>query len=245
MEPMDRDDGEMHVDAPEAWGRSAVPAPPTRLRLLCLGAVEPAWLSLGCQLQAAGWGEQQFRWVSAPSEALGLMRDEGFDCLLLSAHDSRPELSVRALLEFLRALRAGGHDEGTLLVATGLSDAEWAELLDVDCEVVVTSRSWDCPVVVPAIRRAAGRARLVRENHLLSTAQRRRLHRERDEATQLITQQWRMIEELKTMSSSVADSAAGDPERMPPLDRDGPPPRPVSTFADRLPPDVAPYYHEL
>jgi hypothetical protein len=202
---------------------------------------------LSVPLEAAGWREQQFRWVASPAAALALMRDESFDCLLLAAHGQRPELTVRALIDFAQALRAGGHEEGLLLVASGLSDGEWAELLEVDCEVVVTSRSWECPVVVPAIRRAARRATLLRENQQLSTAQRRRLLRDRDEASQLITQQWRMIEELQTLSSSVAalDGGADSGPRLPrPMDDDVRR-QPAASILDRLPPDVPPYYHEL
>jgi hypothetical protein len=213
------------------------------LRLLCLSAAEPAWLPLTLQLQASGCSSQQLRWVSSPGEALGLTREEGFDCLLVAAHETRDDLSVRSLVAFLQALRAGGHDEGSLLVAAGLSDAEWADLLQVDCEVVVTSRSWECPVVVPAILRAARRARLVRENNRLANVQRRNLLRERDEAVQLITQQWRMIEELQTLSSSVVGADAGHEAVMSSGDRlDAARPPGV---ADRVPPDVRPYYHEL
>jgi hypothetical protein len=244
---MDRDTGDTPLHEPPRWPHSTGITPATCLRLLCLAAGEPAWLPWSVPLEAAGWSEQQLRWVASPAAAFGLMREEGFDCLLLSAHEGRPELSVRALIDFAQALRAGGHEEGLLLVAPGLSDAEWAELLEVDCEVVVTSRSWDCPVVVPAIRRAARRATLLRENQQLSTAQRRRLVRERDEASQLMTQQWRMIEELQTLSSSVAasDGSHDSPANRPRLSDAGGDGQAAPSFLDRLPADVAPYYHEL
>jgi len=96
---------------------------------------------------------------------------------------------------------------------------------------------------VPAILRAARRARLIRENSRLTNAQRRSLSRERDEAVQLITQQWRMIEELQTLSSSVADDGDAAPvTASAAADRGG---SRLPSFSDRLPLDLGPYYHEL
>jgi hypothetical protein len=241
---MDCDQGDTRDDELAGTHASAGEAGSRVLRLLCLSASDPAWLPLTLQLQAAGCSDQQLRWVSSPGEALGMMREEGFDCLLVAAQEHRPELSVRAAIGLLQGLRAGGHDEGSLLVAAGLSDAEWADLLAVDCEVVVTSRAWDCPVVVPAILRATRRARLIRENSRLTNAQRRSLSRERDEAVQLITQQWRMIEELQTLSSSVAgdDGDAAPVAASAAADRGA---NRLPSFSDRLPLDLGPYYHEL
>jgi hypothetical protein len=258
---MHGNDGDIRLDdQPRPLSPPGV-APPGRLRLLCLSPVEPAWVPLTVALHGAGWTEPHFRWVSGQAEALRLLRDQGFDCLWLAAGEGRAAPTVAALLEFLRALRAGGHDEGALLVSSGLSDAEWAQLLELDCEVLVTSRYWECPAVVPAICRAARLAHLARENSQLCNAQRRRLVRERDEATQLISQQWRMLEELQTLSTDVSQ-AADDPSRIASSPAESDEPRGVRSESDtrsstpatgslslslsrRLPSDVGPYYHEL
>src|SRR5579872_3897802 len=62
---------------------------PTRLRLLCVGSVEPSWVSLTLQLDALGCVEPNFKWVSTANEALALLRDESFDCLLVRVNSTR------------------------------------------------------------------------------------------------------------------------------------------------------------
>jgi hypothetical protein len=58
---------------------------PSRSRFLCVGALEPSWVTLTLQLDAVGCHEPSFRWLDDPGEALGLLREESFDCLLLEA----------------------------------------------------------------------------------------------------------------------------------------------------------------
>ena len=55
-----------------------------RLRLLWIGAQEPSWIGLALRLDADGCLEPRFRWASTPSEALTVLRDENFDCVLIS-----------------------------------------------------------------------------------------------------------------------------------------------------------------
>ncbi len=58
---------------------------PSRSRFLCVGALEPSWVTLTLQLDAVGCHEPSFRWLDDPGEALGLLREESFDCLVLEA----------------------------------------------------------------------------------------------------------------------------------------------------------------
>ena len=54
------------------------------LRLLCVSPVEPSWISLTLQLDAEGSHEPHFRWASTATEALAILRDESFDCLIIN-----------------------------------------------------------------------------------------------------------------------------------------------------------------
>ncbi|MGE5191037.1 MAG: hypothetical protein ACM3U2_00955, partial [Deltaproteobacteria bacterium] len=80
---------------------------PTRLRLLCVGSVEPSWVSLTLQLDALGCVEPNFKWVSTANEALALLRDESFDCLLVRVNPGR-QAPGDDPLGLSRGIRAGG-----------------------------------------------------------------------------------------------------------------------------------------
>ena len=47
---------------------------------------EPSWIGLSLALDAEGCIEPFFKWVSTANEALAVLRDECFDCLVFDAH---------------------------------------------------------------------------------------------------------------------------------------------------------------
>src|SRR5262245_57439948 len=158
---------------------------PTRLRLLCVGSVEPSWVSLTLQLDALGCVEPNFRWVSTANDALALLRDESFDCLLVRAGPARGGL-VDDSLALARGIRAGGCSDPVVIVTLSTDDEMWAEALKMNVDLLVSAKGWESSALVPAIQRAVERGRLFHEIDRLVAADRRRLVRERDEADYLL-----------------------------------------------------------
>ena len=99
-------DGLPNTPVEGAERESEIGALPTRLRLLCVGSVEPSWVSLTLQLDALGCVEPNFKWVSTANEALALLRDENFDSVLeLGRLDlRRSEMTVCSELRRLSAI---------------------------------------------------------------------------------------------------------------------------------------------
>lgn len=242
------------------WKRDAGWSP--RLRLLCVGPQEPSWVSLTLQLDADGCFEPKFRWVNTSHEALTVLRDEHFDCIVLSMPGlsgfrktvgHRPGLSPAGPVpggsesasfepvSLVRAIRASGHDDPIVVLASRLNDESWAELCHNNCEVLTTPNLWESLALVPVIKRAIRHVELAREKHHLAVAQQRRLVRDRDEAEHLLKQQWQIISDLRQGTSPASDDY-GEDDPSPPNSDDFGGPSP-SRFG--LPPEINDYYHEL
>lgn len=208
---------------------------PPALRLLCVGPVEPSWVGLTLALDAEGCLEPSFQWVSTASEALALLRDECFDCLVLDGNLSQPA-GESALFALLHAVRGGGCDDPMLILAAEASDALWAAAHAADGDVLVTRKCWDSSALVPSLIRALERSHLRRENQRFAVADRRRLVRERDEAETLLSQQRQILQALERQMAPAlpADQRPGfgsiASPRTPPV---------------ALPADVENYYQEL
>lgn len=217
---------------------------PSKLRLLCVGGCEPSWVSLTLQLDAAGGIEPQFRWASSAADALTLLRDDPFDCVLVSA--ALPNRSGDGFAEaasLVRAIRASGCEDPIVLIASRISDDDWVDLSSDDCELLQSSHSWDSPALVSTIKRALFRNDLVRQNHRLAVAQTKRKARERDETEHLLSQQRRIIDDLDARDVSeqptnVTRQAMIDCFGRIAVER---------TIAPRatLPSEINGYYHEL
>src|SRR5438477_857820 len=110
---------------------------PTRLRLLCVGSVEPSWVSLTLQLDALGCTEPNFKWVSTANEALALLRDESFDCLLVRVNPAR-QGPADDPLSLARGIRAGGCADPIVIVTVTTDDATWSEALRMNVDLLVS-----------------------------------------------------------------------------------------------------------
>ena len=169
---------------------------PTRLRLLCVGSIEPSWVSLTLQLDALGCVEPNFKWVSTANEALALLRDESFDCLLVRINPSRQN-SEDDPVSLARGIRAGGCSDPIVIVTVATDDETWTEALRLNVDLLVSSKGWESSALVQAIQRAVERGRMFHEIDRLASADRRRLVRERDEADYLLNQQRRFLAALE------------------------------------------------
>jgi hypothetical protein len=215
---------------------------PPRLRLLCIGLEEPSWVGLTLQLDAEDCVEPQFRWVSTAGEALNILRSESFDCILIGQPTPGGlSSSDRRTSELVRAIRAGGCDDPIVLLAPAAADEQWIDVFQSKCELLVSTRMWESPALVPMIKRAIANVQLARDNHHLALSNQRRLVRERDEAEQLMNQQRQMIEELQSVSRRDAPSC-GENRPTAPCAGD-------ETASDSravgLPDQIGAYYQEL
>lgn len=170
---------------------------PPRLRLLCIGALEPSWVSLTLQLDAEGCLEPIFQWVSSAGEALALLRKESFDCILINNMLlDGPDGTGTSSLHLVRAVRASGCDDPVVVVATTADDATWSEACRLQVELLLTPNGLESMAMVPMLKRALQRVDLMRENHRMAMSQRRRLTRERNEAGHLLNEQRQIIRDL-------------------------------------------------
>jgi hypothetical protein len=216
------------TDADESRG-----ALPAQLRLLCVSTAEPSWTVLALLLDKHGCHEPQFRWCETGAQALSLLREETFDCLIVYDTAPAPGGTSRGLgiAPFLRAVAAGGSVE-PILVVTPRADDDWLlQLAGYDCEVLVADQGWQSHALPVWIGRAVERSHVARENQRLSNADRRRHVRERDETEQLIEQQRQIINAALRSSAFIDDPADA--------------PASAEGLAERLPEQVITYYQEL
>jgi DNA-binding NarL/FixJ family response regulator len=169
---------------------------PTRLRLLCVGSVEPSWVTLALQLDALGCVEPNFKWVSTANEALALLRDESFDCLLVRINPPR-QGSGDDPISLARGIRAGGCSDPIVIVTMATDDETWTEALRLSVDLLVSAKGWESSALAQAIQRSVERGRMFHEIDRLASADRRRLVRERDEAEYLLNQQRRFLAALE------------------------------------------------
>src|SRR5262245_2866434 len=148
------------VELPPAEHDAGLGGLPTRLRLLCVGSIEPSWVSLTLQLDARGCVEPNFKWVSTASEALTLLRDESFDCLLIR-ETGGSEGPGDDPLALARAVRAGGCNDPVVVVAVKVDDADWTEALRLNVDLLVSAKGWESTALIPAIQRAVERGRML------------------------------------------------------------------------------------
>jgi len=175
---------------------------PTRLRLLCVGSSEPSWVSLTLQLDALGCVEPNFKWVPTANEALALLRDESFDCLLVRVNPGR-QGPADDPLGLARGIRAGGCADPIVVVTVTTDDDIWAEALRLNVDLLVSAKGWESSALVPAIQRAVDRGRMLHEIDRLAAADRRRLVRERDEAEYLLSQQKQILAAVEHLAAPV------------------------------------------
>jgi CheY-like chemotaxis protein len=181
---------------------------PTRLRLLCVGSVEPSWVTLTLQLDALGCVEPNFKWVSTANEALALLRDESFDCLLVRINPSRM-VEGDDPISLARGIRAGGCSDPIVIVTIAADDETWTEALRLNVDLLVSAKGWESSALVQAIQRAVERGRMFHEIDRLASADRRRLVRERDEADYLLNQQRRFLAALEHFAGPNAVRSSG------------------------------------
>lgn len=205
---------------------------PPRMRLLCVAAEQPSWVSLALALDGVGCHEPVFRWVSTASEAFVLLRNESFDCVILQDTE---DAEVVALLQ---GVRATGCHEPVLVLLSNLHESVQLAAWECDAEVLVSELGWKSLLLVPSLHRLLERATLQAENHRLAVLEHRRLARDRDEADHLLHQQQQILRDVERLARSAGwDAPEAEEERFTSS--------PETTSPLNLPVEFDRYYQEL
>lgn len=227
-------------DAHETHLRSSQrPLIPPRLKVLFVSAQRPVWVSLALRLDAIGCSEPRLEWVSTSEEALTLLRNDSFDCMLLHLNAE----TKASRLELLNAIRMSGCQEPVVLMLASPDDQIVLAACENQAEVLVSPALWESPALLGVMQRAMLAHELNEENHRLQVDNHRRLVRERDEAERLLNQQRSMVEELQTLTypsevdESESDLLSGESQH--PMDSE------ATSVEFPIPQEVQDYYHEL
>jgi len=238
-------------------------------RLLCAGPEEPDWIGLALQLDAIGCHDPKFRWISTPSETMTVLRNETFDCVIVTC-GPRSERHNWDGPGLIQAIRAAGCSDPIVLLTEEASDATTLEACRHHCELLTSPSLWSSRVLITIVQRAISQAETVRQNHHLEVANHRRLVRERDEADHLLKQQRDIIIALESIAQGDSSETASEsvstgfedpnwsttsysPKVAPEADP-GSSSRPESTAATsdcragrpiQVPNEIKSYYHEL
>ncbi|MCA9014600.1 MAG: hypothetical protein KDA77_04630 [Planctomycetaceae bacterium] len=212
---------------------------PPRLKVLFVSAQKPVWVGLALRLDAIGCAEPRFEWVSTSEEALTLLRNDSFDCLLLLL-DAETKTNQLVLLN---AIRMSGCHEPVVLVLPSPDDQVLLAACESQAEVLISPALWESPALLGMMQRAMLMHQMNEENHRLQVDNHRRLVRERDEAERLLNQQRSMVEELQTLAcpsefkESESDLLLERNQNQ--IDSQ------VTSDVFQIPQEVQDYYHEL
>ncbi|QDU10528.1 hypothetical protein [Gimesia aquarii] len=180
----------------ETQRSSQQPFIPSQLKLLFVSDKRPIWVGLALGLDEIGCVEPRFDWVSTSEEALLLLRNDSYDCLLIGAlYESKTRQ-----LELLKAIRGSSCHDPVVLVLSEPDDHVALAAFEYQAEVLVSAAMWESPVLLGSIKRSIMIEQLREDKHRLMVENHRRLVRERDEAEQLLKQQRLMVEELQTLT---------------------------------------------
>ena len=169
---------------------------PPRLKVLFVNDKRPIWVSLALRLDAIGCTEPRFSWGSTSEEALTLLRNDSYDCLLIGIDFE----TKTKQLELLNAIRSSGCHDPIVLILSMPDDQVVLAGCEYQAEILVSAAMWESPALLGTMKRAMMVQQLSEDNHRLLVENHRRLIRERDESERLLKQQRSMVEELQTFT---------------------------------------------
>ena len=158
------------------------------LRLLCVSPSEPRWIGITVQLGNENISEPHYRWATSAHEALTILRREIFDAILIVSDitNEQKQLHFPQILQLLEAMRTSGHDEPASIVIDAVEDSDWAKLCTLDCEVIISRRSWNAPALVPTLIRSVRRNEVQRSKHQMEIQTRKHELREQSESRNIL-----------------------------------------------------------
>jgi hypothetical protein len=216
---------------------------PPEFRLLCVGPTEPDWIGLTLQLDAVGCIDPRFRWASSASEAMTLLRNENFDCIVIECWPTNLDTVGWDASDLVHAIRASGCGDPIVLLTRLPDDGLTVEACNSHCEILVSTSLWSSRALVNVIQQSIRLMETSRQNHHHVVANHRRLVRERDEADHLLRQQRDIIRELEAITQGTTDSAHDEATNPTFIHDDSRPSR--KTRSLQIPEKIKTYYHEL
>jgi len=174
---------------------------PLALRLLFLGAEEPAWAPLTLELDRHGCRQPEFRWCAGLVDGARELGRERFDCIVVddiagAASGDGAADSGRLLAE-IAALRAAGCDDPVLVLSDRIDDDWLTAVAAGELELLVTPHGWRSTALVPWVIRAIDRRRLAVERAEFGAAGERRQQREAGESWSLLDQRLQLAARLR------------------------------------------------
>ncbi len=216
---------------------------PPEFRLLCVGPTEPDWIGLTLQLDAVGCNDPKYKWVSSASEAMTLLRNENFDCIVIECWPTNLDDVRWDAPDLVHAIRASGCGDPIVLLTQQPDDGLTVEACTSHCEILVSSALWSSRALVHVIQQSIRLVETAQQNHHHAVANHRRLVRERDEADHLLRQQRDIIRELEAITQGSSSTAPDNSDALK-VDRE------TSRLVRKprtlqIPEKIKTYYHEL
>lgn len=184
--------------------RTLQPRIPARLKVLYVTTLHrsSAWLAEAFATDNAS--RVTLRESVGVTAGLAMMRDEVFDAVVVYH-----EPGVLDALDFVEALRTGGHEEP--IIVLGVEAPQLFEVLayEVGADAYCSMKQTTTRSLLWEFARAIRRYELVRENRRLVEAERQRLAAEHAEAERLLDQQRTLLNELEAIEAG--DIETGDP----------------------------------
>lgn len=228
-----------HKRHPKTGSAFPIQGLPVRMRVLFIASSQRTggWLAEAFATDSAS--EVSLEEAVGTASGLARLRDEPFDAVLVSHEPG--ELDA---LDLIEGYRAGGAEEP--IVVLGLqSEQEMAALCyEVGADAYVCVNTTTTRNLIWVVARAVQRHQLVRENHRLNLAERRRLKQEHDEADRLLEQQRALISDLESLQEHGAAPSATAEEDAPALPH-ARRPRDEDRQAPALPAELIGHYREL
>ena len=216
---------------------------PPEFRLLCVGPTEPDWIGLTLQLDAVGCNDPKYQWVSSASEAMTLLRNENFDCIVIECWPTNLDEIRWDAPDLVHAIRASGCGDPIVLLSQQPDDGLTVEACSSHCEILVSSALWSSRALVNVIQQSIRLVETAQQNHHHAVANHRRLVRERDEADHLLRQQRDIIRELEAITHGSADNDETNSIEHQASDDD--PGKLKRSRSLQIPDKIKTYYHEL
>lgn len=176
------------------------PRLPDRIKVLYVTTLHrsSAWLTEAFAADSAT--HVVLRETVGVTAGLALLRDEAFDAVLVSH-----EPGVLDALDFVEALRTGGHDEPMVVLGDDPPEQFQALAYEVGADAYCWVEQTTTRSLLWELARGIRRYELVTENRRLVEAQRQRLASEHQEAERILNEQRSLLAELEAIESGTHD----------------------------------------
>lgn len=182
---------------------SQMPRPrlPDRIKVLYVTTLHRTGNWLAEAFSADNATQVTMRETIGVTAGMAMLRDEVFDAILVSH-----EPGVLDALDFVEALRTGGHDEPIIVLGQDRPEVFEALVYEVGGDAYCWVEQTTTRSLLWEFARAIRRYELVRENRRLMEAERQRLSSEHAEAERLLAEQRALVSDLEAIETEASTS---------------------------------------